>query len=71
MKISLAPVPNYDTWVQWTVGVALEPGDHEVKVRAIDSNGVVQTGEEQEPAPDGATGWHTVGFTAAEREDGD
>ena len=68
--VRLARVPNVDTWVQWTMAVALEPGDHEVRVRAIDSTGVVQTGEEQEPPPDGATGWHTVSFTAEEQEEG-
>ncbi|GAB6985436.1 molybdopterin-dependent oxidoreductase [Nocardioides pyridinolyticus] len=66
----LARVPNVDTWVQWAIAVALEPGDHEAMVRAIDSNGVVQTGEEQEPVPDGATGWHTVSFTVGEDDEG-
>ncbi|RYJ00519.1 MAG: oxidoreductase, partial [Actinomycetales bacterium] len=71
MPTRLARVPTVDTWVQWALAVGLEPGDHEVAVRATDTNGVVQTGEEQDPVPDGATGWHTVSFTAAEQEDED
>lgn len=69
MPVRLARVPNVDTWVQWVIAVGLEPGDHEVKVRAIDSNGLVQTGEEQGPVPDGATGWHRVSFTASAQEE--
>lgn len=66
----LARVPSEDTWVQWVATVDIEPGDHTVTVRATDSNGVVQTEEELPPAPDGATGWHSIGFTAVE-PDGD
>ena len=40
------------------------PGDHQVQVRAIDKHGTVQTGVERDVLPDGATGWHTVDFTA-------
>ena len=59
----LAGVPNDDTWVQWKAVVDVEPGDHMVKVRATDKNGVVQTGVEQDVLPDGATGWHSVDFS--------
>lgn len=56
--------PNRDTWVQWRAALRVEPGDHELRVRAIDVEGNPQTGDLAEPAPDGATGWHTVSFTA-------
>jgi DMSO/TMAO reductase YedYZ molybdopterin-dependent catalytic subunit len=60
----LGAVPTDDTWVQWALSVdGLEPGDHLVKVRATDKDGLVQTGVEQDVLPDGATGWHTVDFT--------
>ena len=62
----LAGVPNDDTWVQWKAIVDVEPGDHMVKVRATDKNGVVQTGVEQDVLPDGATGWHSVDFSVHE-----
>ena len=68
---SLARVPNVDTWVQWVLAVDLEPGEHVAQVRATDRDGLVQTGEEQDPVPDGATGWHTVTFTASEPDEQD
>lgn len=63
---ALAGVPSSDTWVQWAVSVEVEPGDHLVRVRATDSHGEVQTGVERDVVPDGATGWHTIDFTAQE-----
>ena len=57
-------VPTNDTWVQWVATVGVDAGDHQVKVRAIDKHLLVQTGEVQEVLPDGATGWHSVDFTA-------
>jgi hypothetical protein len=54
-----------DTWVQWVAEVSLDPGDHVVRVRATDRDGLVQTGVEQDVLPDGATGWHTVDFSVA------
>lgn len=62
----LAGVPSTDTWVQWKVTVNVEPGDHTVKVRAVDKTGRPQTGEVQDVLPDGATGWHTIEFRATE-----
>lgn len=63
---SLAEVPSADTWVQWVARVDVQPGDHTLKVRAIDATGEVQTGEVADPVPDGATGWHQISFTAKE-----
>jgi hypothetical protein len=55
-----------DTWVQWVAEVPLDPGDHVVRVRATDRDGLVQTGVERDVLPDGATGWHTIGFSVSE-----
>ncbi len=41
----------------------VEEGDHTVRVRAIDKDGQVQTGVEQDVLPDGATGWHARDFS--------
>jgi len=61
----IAAVPTPDTWVQWK-GVAEVPqGDHVVRVRAIDRDGQVQTGVDQDVLPDGATGWHASDFTCS------
>jgi hypothetical protein len=59
-------VPNEDTWVQWRGDVVVEgEGTHQVRVRATDSDGLVQTSVERDVLPDGATGLHTVEFTVA------
>jgi DMSO/TMAO reductase YedYZ molybdopterin-dependent catalytic subunit len=62
----LARVPDDDTWVQWVVTLDLEPGDHLLRVRATDKDGLVQTGEVHGAIPDGATGWHTIHVTATD-----
>lgn len=61
---SLGEAPSTDTWVQWRAEVDVEPGDHEVRVRATGADGEVQTSVERDVLPDGATGLHAVGFTA-------
>ncbi|MFT4083548.1 MAG: molybdopterin-dependent oxidoreductase [Nocardioides sp.] len=63
-RTRLARVPSVDTWVQWAVEVDLEPGSHRARVRAVDRDGTVQTSVQRDVAPDGATGWHEVDFTA-------
>jgi DMSO/TMAO reductase YedYZ molybdopterin-dependent catalytic subunit len=60
----LGRVPNDDTWVQWRAEIDVEEGDHEVRVRATDKDGLLQTGVVSDVLPDGATGWHTVEFSA-------
>ena len=54
-----------DTWRQWVWTWDATPGDHTLAVRASDGTGEVQTAEQAPPAPDGATGWHTVDVTVA------
>lgn len=56
--------PTVDTWVQWATTLTMKPGDHVLRVRATDRNGLVQTGVERGVLPDGSTGWHTIGVTA-------
>ncbi|MFC7848618.1 molybdopterin-dependent oxidoreductase [Arthrobacter sp. NPDC057388] len=56
----LAPGISVDTWYQWELGVDLQPGEHEVQVRATDRRGTVQVEERRPVAPDGATGLHTI-----------
>ena len=54
---------NLNTWRMWRVTVDLRPGEHTIQVRATDNRGYTQTDVEAPPAPDGATGWHTVRVT--------
>ncbi len=49
-----------NTWRQWMIEWDPTPGTHLIRVRATDGDGVLQDGELRPPAPDGATGWHTV-----------
>lgn len=63
-RAELAEVPSVDTWVQWAVTLDVSEGDHEVRVRAVGTDGETQTSAIARPDPDGATGWHTVEFSA-------
>ncbi len=63
-EAELAPVPNEDCWVQWLAEVDLPAGRHQLRVRATDADGEVQTGVLRDVLPDGATGWHTIDVTA-------
>ncbi|MDO5663299.1 MAG: oxidoreductase, partial [Brachybacterium sp.] len=50
-----------DCWRQWSLTWDdAQSGEHTVTVRAVDRNGDVQTEKVASPAPDGASGWHTV-----------
>jgi DMSO/TMAO reductase YedYZ molybdopterin-dependent catalytic subunit len=63
-RVEVAGAPSDDTWVQWGGTVTVAPGDHELRVRAISKAGEVQTGVQRDVVPDGATGWHTIRFSA-------
>lgn len=56
----LAEEPTVDSWRQWVLPWQAVKGSHTITVRATDAEGVVQTQTEAPPAPDGATGWHTI-----------
>ncbi|MGY5766109.1 molybdopterin-dependent oxidoreductase [Brachybacterium sp. DNPG3] len=63
-QAELAAALSEDTWVQWSLRWDdAAPGDHTATVRAIDGEGEAQTEEVAPPAPDGASGWHSIGFT--------
>lgn len=50
-----------DAWRLWRwTWPGAAPGDHLLSVRATDATGEVQTDAPAPPAPDGASGWHTV-----------
>ncbi|MFB7249975.1 molybdopterin-dependent oxidoreductase [Microbacterium sp. NPDC056234] len=59
-QAELAPAISDDTWVQWRMPWRAEPGDHRIRCRAVSADGETQTEAPAPPAPDGATGWHTV-----------
>jgi len=53
------------TWVQFVYRWQATPGEHTLRVRATDGDGVVQTDERTRPDPDGARGHHTVSVRVA------
>ena len=42
-EAELGRVPAVDTWVQWAGEVDVEPGGHQLVVRATDQSGYTQT----------------------------
>ncbi|GAA3176032.1 molybdopterin-dependent oxidoreductase [Nonomuraea roseoviolacea] len=59
-RARLAAVPGPDTWRQWALDWDAVPGRHTIEVRATDAAGRTQAEQQAPPAPDGATGWHTI-----------
>ncbi|RJQ78068.1 molybdopterin-binding protein [Pseudonocardiaceae bacterium YIM PH 21723] len=53
------------TWRLWKLDLDLRAGDHRVEVRATDRTGYTQTEQRAPVLPDGATGWHSIFFSAA------
>lgn len=62
---TLAAVDSVDTWCQWVYEWDATPGSHTLAVRASDESGYTQTSDKAPPAPDGATGWHTISVTVS------
>lgn len=62
---TLATDVTDDSWRQWLLEWDAQPGDHIVRVRATDKSGYTQTSEQAAPAPDGATGHHTIRVSVA------
>jgi DMSO/TMAO reductase YedYZ molybdopterin-dependent catalytic subunit len=49
-----------NSWLQWAVDWDAPEGTHVLRVRATDGDGDLQAEEIRPPAPDGATGWHSI-----------
>ncbi|WIA98562.1 molybdopterin-dependent oxidoreductase [Curtobacterium sp. MCBA15_004] len=61
---TLADSASADTWRQWVWRWQPTAGSHRLQVRAISADGQVQTSVERPPAPNGASGWHSVQVSA-------
>jgi DMSO/TMAO reductase YedYZ molybdopterin-dependent catalytic subunit len=61
----LAEALSADTWRQWVYLWDATPGQHRLRVRATDGDGVLQDGRDRPPEPSGATGYHTISVTVA------
>ncbi|HEY0239634.1 MAG TPA: molybdopterin-dependent oxidoreductase [Friedmanniella sp.] len=62
-RADLADTAGPDTWRQWRYAWAATSGKHKLAVRATDAKGALQVAAEAPPAPDGATGYHSVSVT--------
>lgn len=60
VEAELSEPLSVNSWVQWKVPWTPETGRHVLTVRATDGDGILQDQTERPPAPDGATGWHSV-----------
>ncbi len=70
-EAELSEVPSSRTWRLWRYDyLATEPGIRRVTVRATDGDGVLQTEEENEPLPDGATGYDRNWFEVLDASGG-
>ena len=56
----LKPALSQNAWNLWALEADLKPGTYQVKVRATDGNGALQTAKPSDPLPDGATGYHAI-----------
>jgi DMSO/TMAO reductase YedYZ molybdopterin-dependent catalytic subunit len=54
-----------DSWVQWAATIDASPGRHQLAVRAVNDDGQVQTAVRADTVPNGASGWHTIQFSAS------
>ncbi|MER7397647.1 sulfite oxidase, partial [Streptomyces sp. NPDC000151] len=59
-RAELASEDTRDTWRQWSLPWRAAPGTHTLTVRATDRTGKTQPAHRTPPAPDGATGHHSV-----------
>lgn len=62
---TLGATDTVDTWRLWMYRWTAAPGRHMLQVRATDDTGETQTAAEAPPAPNGATGYHTIAVTAS------
>lgn len=59
-ECDLAVPGNDENWVQWRTTWNATPGNHNIRVRAIDGDNQLQPIGPKSVAPDGAEGWHEV-----------
>ncbi|HEY3241440.1 MAG TPA: molybdopterin-dependent oxidoreductase, partial [Acidimicrobiia bacterium] len=59
-EADLAEELSRSAWRQWLFRWPATPGGHRLRVRATAGDGETQTADISPPAPDGATGYHTV-----------
>ncbi len=56
---------SINSWRQWLYAWDAKRGNHQIRVRATDGAGRTQTSQRTPPAPNGASGWHTISVSVA------
>ena len=59
-EATIGPALSTSSWRQWVLEWDAAPGDYRIEVRATDGEGMTQSAERRPPAPDGATGYHSI-----------
>ena len=54
-----------NSWRQWMIPWNAPAGDHVIRVRSTDGDGITQTPVRTAVDPDGASGWHTIAVRVA------
>ncbi|MDQ3946141.1 MAG: molybdopterin-dependent oxidoreductase, partial [Actinomycetota bacterium] len=67
LDAELARELSPSAWRQWLFRWPATPGAHRLRVRATAGDGETQTADTSPPAPDGATGYHTIRIRVEER----
>ena len=49
-----------ESWTQWAYKWDAKPGKYDIRVRAVDNKGVIQSPNTVSPAPDGAEGYDQI-----------
>jgi DMSO/TMAO reductase YedYZ molybdopterin-dependent catalytic subunit len=71
VEAELGKVLSQISWVQWkTVWTPPVAAGYTIRVRATDGTGELQDETELAPAPDGASGWHTISTRISGISDG-
>ncbi|MEX1124704.1 MAG: molybdopterin-dependent oxidoreductase [Acidimicrobiia bacterium] len=60
LEAELSEPLSDNSWRQWSIEWDAPVGAYVIRVRATDGDGDLQTDEIVPPAPNGATGWHTI-----------
>ena len=60
VKAELSLNMSINSWRQWLYVWDAKRGNHQIRVRATDGAGRTQTSQRTPPAPNGASGWHTI-----------
>ena len=59
-KCNLGISLSGESWTQWAYKWDAKPGKYDIRVRAVDNNGVIQSQNTVSPAPDGAEGYDQI-----------